>query len=78
MRIGILGGIVGFFVIPVVGLPVGAALGVFLAERSRTPDSAAAWHTTKELIVGFGLGVLAELVAGIGMVLVWVGWVILD
>src|SRR5688572_3551632 len=31
--VGIIGAIIGFFVIPVVGLIVGAVLGVFVAER---------------------------------------------
>src|SRR5688500_7349918 len=35
MLAGLALGIVGFFVIPVVGLPLGAATGVWLAEMSR-------------------------------------------
>jgi uncharacterized protein YqgC (DUF456 family) len=75
---GVAGGIVGFFVIPVVGLPVGAALAVYLVERARTSDASIAWQRTKSLIIGFGLGALLELAAGISMVGVWVAWVIAD
>jgi uncharacterized protein YqgC (DUF456 family) len=78
IRFGILGAIVGFFVIPVVGLPVGAAAGVLLAERRRRSDWSSAWATTKELLVGFGLGMLAEVAAGTLMIAVWVAWVLLD
>lgn len=67
-------GMVGFFVVPVVGLPLGAALGVLLAERSRTGDWAAAWDRTRGVVLGFGLGVLAELAAGLLMVLTWAAW----
>jgi uncharacterized protein len=74
---GVLLGIIGFFVIPVVGLVVGAVGGVLLAERSRTGDWAAAWTTTKDLLVGFGIGVAVEFAAGLAMVGCWVAWVLL-
>jgi uncharacterized protein len=74
---GVALGIVGFFVIPVVGLIVGAVAGVLLAERARTRDWAAAWATTKDLMVGFGIGVAVEFAAGLAMILTWVAWVLL-
>ena len=73
---GLVCGIVGFFVIPIVGLPVGAILGVLAAEKARTGDWATAWTATKALIVGFGLGVLVQLGAGLAMVVCWVLWVV--
>jgi uncharacterized protein YqgC (DUF456 family) len=73
---GIAGGIVGFFIVPVIGLPLGAAVAVYLVERARTSDSSVAWGRTKDLIIGFGLGALLELGAGIAMVGVWVVWVL--
>ena len=74
---GVALGIVGFFVIPVVGLVVGAVGGVLLAERSRTGDWTIAWATTKDLLVGFGIGVAVEFAAGLAMILCWVAWVLL-
>ena len=74
--IGLVAGVIGFFVIPVVGLPVGAVAGVYLAERARTGDGRTAWIATKELVVGFGLGALVQLTAGLAMVGCWVGWVL--
>ena len=75
---GALGAFVGFFVIPVIGLIIGGIVGIYAMEYRRTGDSAAAWATTKTLLVGFGLGVLLELSAGILMVIVWVVWVAAD
>jgi uncharacterized protein YqgC (DUF456 family) len=64
-------GIVGFFVIPVVGLFIGFVLGVYLAEHRRV-GSAAAWPSTKEALRAVGVSILIELAAGILAALVWV------
>lgn len=68
---GILG-IVGLFVVPVVGLPLGFVLGVYLAERVRLPDHAAAWPSTVEAMKGTGLSVLIGLVAAVTATSIWV------
>ena len=78
MLVGLLGGIVGFFFVPVIGLPLGAAAGVLVAERSRLGDWGPAWVSTKALIVGFGVGALAQMGAGILMMLLWISWVLVD
>jgi uncharacterized protein YqgC (DUF456 family) len=54
-------GLAGFFLVPVVGLPLGFVLGVYLAERLRLPDHAAAWPSTVEAMKGTGLSVLIGL-----------------
>jgi len=69
---GILG-IVGFFVVPVVGLPLGFVLGVYLAERVRLPDHAAAWPSTVEAMKGTGLSVLIGLAATVLATSIWAG-----
>lgn len=73
---GIAGAVLGFFVIPVLGLVIGAVLAVLAAEYRRTGDSAIAWRSTKTMIAGFGIGILVELAAGIGIVVVWAIWVL--
>lgn len=73
---GLLLGVTGFFVLPVIGLPIGAAAGIFLAEQRRLGDRRAAWTTTKNLLVGFGLGALAQFGAGLAMIIVWAIWVV--
>jgi uncharacterized protein YqgC (DUF456 family) len=72
--IGAAVGIVGFFVIPVVGLFVGFVLGVYAAERRRVGRDA--WPSTKAALRAVGLSILIELVAGIAATLVWVGGVL--
>ncbi|MCZ4498506.1 MAG: hypothetical protein JWQ74_1059 [Marmoricola sp.] len=53
-------GIVGFFVLPVIGLPLGFVLGVYLAERRRRPH-AEAWPATVAALRAVGLGIMIEL-----------------
>lgn len=77
MLAGVAAGIIGFFVVPVVGLPLGAALGVWLAERSRLGDPQAAWGSTRSVLVGFGAGALAQVAAGIAMAVTWSIWALL-
>lgn len=74
--VGAVGAVIGFFVIPVVGLPLGGAAGIYLAERARSGDGGAAWRSTRATLKGFGLAALAQLAAGVAMVLTWVGWVL--
>jgi uncharacterized protein YqgC (DUF456 family) len=71
-------GIVGFFVIPVIGFPIGACLGVLLAQYRQTADPGEAMRSTVAVLKGFGAGLIAELAAGLAMVLVWVAWVVMD
>jgi uncharacterized protein YqgC (DUF456 family) len=64
-------GIAGLFVVPVVGLPLGFVLGVYLAERLRLRTHAAAWPSTIEAMKGTGLSVLIGLVAAVMATGVW-------
>jgi uncharacterized protein len=69
--VGGLVGIVGFFVIPVVGLPVGFVLGVYLCELPRV-GRAQAWPSTRHALVAAGLSMLIELAASLLAAAVWV------
>lgn len=53
-------GLVGFFVVPVVGLPLGFVLGIYLAELQRR-SRAEAWRATVEALRAVGLGLMIEL-----------------
>jgi uncharacterized protein YqgC (DUF456 family) len=63
-------GIVGFFVIPVVGLPVGFVLGIYLAEAGRLGRERA-WAATVEALKAVGLGILIELTFASLAALTW-------
>ncbi len=65
------GAVVGFVVLPPLGLLVGGVLGVFLAEVRRLGPGAGAARSTVEVLRAVGLGILAELAAGVLMVLTW-------
>jgi hypothetical protein len=45
-------GIVGLFVIPIVGALIGFVLGVYLAERTRLGSHDQAWPSTKAALSG--------------------------
>ncbi len=69
-------GIVGFFVVPVIGLFIGFVLGVYLAEYRRL-GATSAWPSTKHALKAVGLSILIELAAGVAATLVWVAGVVL-
>jgi len=73
---GILG-IVGFFVIPVVGLFIGFVGGVWLAEAGRLGASNA-WPSTKSAVGAVGLSILIELAFGLLATAVFLGGVVLS
>ncbi len=70
----VLGAIIGFFVIPVVGALVGAVAGIALAEYGDKGDWSAAWQSTKGVLTGMGLAALANVGIGVIIILVWLGW----
>lgn len=64
--------IVGFFVIPVVGLFVGFVGGVYLAERLRLGAHPEAWRATKVALRATGLTILIELAGALVATGAWV------
>jgi uncharacterized protein len=78
VALGIVLGIVGMFVIPVVGLFVGFAAGLLLSEVQRTRNVGTALTTSWAALKATGLGILAEfglacLAASTWLIGVWVG-----
>lgn len=69
--LGAVGGIVGFFAIPVIGLLVGAVAGIYLGELRRLKDSKAAGRSTLSTLRAIGIGLVIELLAGVLAVAVW-------
>jgi uncharacterized protein YqgC (DUF456 family) len=64
-------GLVGFFVVPVVGLILGFVLGVYLVERARL-GAGKAWPSTKHALGAAGMALLIEFTAALGVAVVWV------
>ena len=68
---GVAFGVVGFFVVPVIGLFVGFVLGMYVAERRRV-GAAAAGPSTRAALGAVGLSVLIELMSALLAVATWV------
>jgi uncharacterized protein len=73
--VGGLFAIVGFFVIPVVGMLVGFPIGVYVAERVRV-GAAGAWPSTRAALVALAHSILIELVAALLATAVWIAGVV--
>lgn len=69
-------GVVGFFVVPVIGLVLGFVLGVHLAERARLGGRAAG-RSTVAALRAVGLSIALELLAGLLAATAWVTGVVL-
>lgn len=61
--VGVVLGVVGFFLIPIVGLFLGFPLGVYLEERRRLRRHEPAWRSTRHALHAIGLSIVIELVA---------------
>ena len=66
-----LGRVVGFFVVPVIGLLLGFVIGVFLAESARLRDRAQAWTATRVAIRAALTSVGIELAAAVTIAVGW-------
>lgn len=72
MLVGGVVGIVGMFVVPVVGLPLGFVLGIYLAEYARLRTRSGAWEASKAAIRATGSTILIELAGVTVAVGAWV------
>ena len=72
LLVGLLGVIVGFFVIPVVGALVGGPVAILLAEFYRERDLGQAWALTIQALKGIGIGILVEFATAVIMIAIWV------
>lgn len=69
-------GIVGFFVIPVVGVVLGFVLGLFAAERVRQGATGPAFESSKSAMLAVGLSILIELAGTLFAAVVWLAAVL--
>ncbi|GAA4892175.1 DUF456 domain-containing protein [Tessaracoccus lubricantis] len=68
--VGVVAGIVGVFVLPGFGLPIGFVLGLLLAEWYRLRDFRQAVATSLATVKALGLGILVELACAMVAVVV--------
>lgn len=69
--IALVGAVVGFFVLPVLGLLIGGTAGLVVAEQRRLGAWSPAWASARRVAGAYGLGVLVELVVGCVMGALW-------
>jgi hypothetical protein len=69
-------GIVGFFLVPVVGFFLGFVLGLLAVELVRLRDPAVAWPATRQALAAVGLSVAIELFAALLMAAAWLAAVL--
>jgi uncharacterized protein YqgC (DUF456 family) len=75
--LGAVGAIVGLVLLPPFGLIIGGVLGVYVAEARRLGPGAPARRATVDVLKAVGLGMLAELTAGVLMVTTWTAGLLL-
>ncbi|WP_066582426.1 DUF456 family protein [Cellulomonas timonensis] len=68
---GGIAGVVGFFVVPVVGLPLGFVGGVYATQRVRDGDHATAWAATRAAVRATGITILVELAGALLATAAW-------
>lgn len=75
LAVGGVVGIVGFFVVPVVGLLIGFVLGVYLAEIGRLQSVVNAWPTTVEAMKAVGISTMIDFASAVFATAIWVAGV---
>lgn len=79
LLVGGIAAVVGFFVVPVVGIVIGFVGGVFIAEALRLKTFADAWPSTTQAMKSVGWSVLIEFGSALLAAALWAGavlWVV--
>lgn len=74
--IALAAGIVGSFIIPIIGGLIAALLALFLVEYNRLKNTELALESTKSMALGCGWAAVIRFGIGVVMILLWVAWVI--
>jgi uncharacterized protein len=74
---GGIAGVVGFFVIPVVGLVVGFLVGTYVAEWVRLRESRGAWRATVVAMQATGITIIVELAGALVATAAWLAGLLL-
>jgi len=76
LAVAAVAGVVGFFVVPIVGLVVGFVGGIYAAEVVRLHDGRRAWVSTVAALRAVGLSIAIELAGGLLAAAAWLAGVI--
>jgi uncharacterized protein YqgC (DUF456 family) len=76
VMVGGLVGIIGFFVVPVVGLFLGFIVGTYVAELARLRNVNIAWASTLHAVKAVGLSMVVELFGALVAAGLWLGAVV--
>ena len=63
--------VVGFFVVPLVGAPLGFVAAVYLLERVKHREHGAAWRATNQAIRAVALNIGIELATAFAIIATW-------
>lgn len=69
-----IGAIIGFFVIPIIGIVIGAIVGIALSEYLITKDWELTKQSTTAIAKGFGVSAIAQFMIGFSIMVLWAGW----
>ena len=64
-------GLVGFFVLPVVGAPIGFLIGIYLMNFLNSKNSEQAWQLTLKTTVAFGWAMIIQSICAVLVGLTW-------
>ena len=76
MAVGLVGSIVGFFLVPVVGIFLGFPVGVFVGELVRLRDHRRALVSTRSALANMACSILIELGGALVAAAAWLAVVI--
>ena len=65
-------GLIGFFVIPFIGLPIGFIVGVLIAETLHQRDMQTSGSATMAAVKALGLAMVIEIMTAFSVAVVWV------
>ncbi len=69
-------GIGGMVILPIIGLPIGFALGIFATRIRTTHDASAAWRSTLTVLRSMARASLVQTACALGIAGVWVVWAV--
>lgn len=72
MFLGVVGGIIGTFILPLIGTIIGYGLGILLGEYQKVRDLKLAWRASIGGMAGWGVATIVQLGGALFMLVVFV------